>query len=146
MLKMVDDDLAVETVVDLDHEQQGSTECDPENSEAVKNMPDGGTSKSEIDAVSQPIGDDFQTVGSPMVDNAKISVRDVSVYYSDKQAVFGVNFDIAENEVVAMIGPSGCGKSTFLRCINRMNDTIDGCRVTGSIDWPQDTRLGNASS
>lgn len=73
------------------------------------------------------------TVGKPLVDNAKMSMRDVNVFYADKQAIFDVDLDIGENEVVAMIGPSGCGKSTFLRCLNRMNDTIDICRVEGSL-------------
>ena len=76
---------------------------------------------------------DYRTVGVPFVENAKFTTRDVSVFYGEKQAVFNVNLDIAENEVIAMIGPSGCGKSTFLRCLNRMNDTIDICRVTGNI-------------
>ncbi|WP_243748853.1 phosphate ABC transporter ATP-binding protein PstB [Pseudomaricurvus alcaniphilus] len=62
-----------------------------------------------------------------------MSMRDVQVYYGDKQAIFDVGLDIGKNEVVAMIGPSGCGKSTFLRCLNRMNDTIDICRVEGSL-------------
>ncbi|MEN8690190.1 MAG: phosphate ABC transporter ATP-binding protein PstB [Desulfobacterales bacterium] len=57
----------------------------------------------------------------------------VNVYYGDKQAIKNVSLDIGRNEVVAMIGPSGCGKSTFIRCLNRMNDTIDNCRVTGEI-------------
>ena len=57
----------------------------------------------------------------------------VSVYYGQKQALFDVNLDIRKNEVTALIGPSGCGKSTFLRCLNRMNDTIDNCRITGHI-------------
>ncbi|WP_236102079.1 phosphate ABC transporter ATP-binding protein PstB [Methylotetracoccus oryzae] len=59
--------------------------------------------------------------------------RDVNVFYGPKQAIHGVNLDIGRNEVIALIGPSGCGKSTFIRCLNRMNDTIVGCRVTGSI-------------
>ncbi len=73
------------------------------------------------------------TVGRPFVDDAKIKMRGVNVFYGEKQAVFAVDLDIKENEVISMIGPSGCGKSTFLRCINRMNDTIDICRVEGSI-------------
>lgn len=73
------------------------------------------------------------TVGIPFTEHAKMSMRDVQVYYSDKQAIFDVSLDIGHNEVVAMIGPSGCGKSTFLRCLNRMNDTIDICRVEGSL-------------
>jgi phosphate transport system ATP-binding protein len=59
--------------------------------------------------------------------------RDVSVFYGGKQALKGVSIDVAPKQVLAMIGPSGCGKSTFLRCLNRMNDTIPGARVTGSI-------------
>jgi len=66
-------------------------------------------------------------------EDPKIRTRGCSVFYGDKQALFDVDLDIQENEVTALIGPSGCGKSTYLRCINRMNDTIDGCSVTGSI-------------
>ncbi|MCW9036146.1 MAG: phosphate ABC transporter ATP-binding protein PstB [Rhodospirillales bacterium] len=66
--------------------------------------------------------------------NLKVKVSDVAVYYGDKQALFGIDLDIYKNQVTALIGPSGCGKSTFLRCINRMNDTIESCRVTGSIE------------
>ncbi|RKZ41328.1 MAG: phosphate ABC transporter ATP-binding protein [Gammaproteobacteria bacterium] len=74
-----------------------------------------------------------ETWGKPFVDNAKISIRNMDVFYADKQAVFDVNLDIAKHEVIALIGPSGCGKSTFLRCLNRMNDTIPICRVAGDI-------------
>ena len=64
---------------------------------------------------------------------AKMSARDVSVFYGGKQALKGVGVDIHDDKVTAFIGPSGCGKSTFLRCLNRMNDTIAGARVTGEI-------------
>jgi len=74
-----------------------------------------------------------QTVGKPFSDKAKMSVRNVDVFYGDKQAIFDVSLDIGKNEVVAMIGPSGCGKSTFLRCLNRMNDTIDICKISGEL-------------
>lgn len=73
------------------------------------------------------------TVGQPFVENPRMQCRDIAVYYSGKQAINNINIDIGRNEVIAMIGPSGCGKSTFLRCLNRMNDTIDGCTVTGTI-------------
>ncbi len=73
------------------------------------------------------------TIGDYRVPNARMECRAVDVYYGDKHAIKNVSLDIAKNEVVSMIGPSGCGKSTFLRCLNRMNDTIPGCRVTGSI-------------
>ncbi len=59
--------------------------------------------------------------------------QDVSVFYDDKQALKDVSLDVAPRQVLAMIGPSGCGKSTFLRCLNRMNDTIPGARTTGTI-------------
>ena len=63
----------------------------------------------------------------------KVKAEDVKVFYGQKQALHGVSIDIAEKSVTAFIGPSGCGKSTFLRCINRMNDTIAGARVEGRI-------------
>ncbi|MBT3069555.1 phosphate ABC transporter ATP-binding protein [Rhodomicrobium sp. Az07] len=63
----------------------------------------------------------------------KVTARNVSVFYGEKQALFNVGIDILDRSVTAFIGPSGCGKSTFLRCFNRMNDTIAGARVTGEI-------------
>jgi phosphate transport system ATP-binding protein len=77
--------------------------------------------------------DDHETIGTPWVEDAKMSARNVNVFYGDKQAIMSVSLDIGRNEVVAMIGPSGCGKSTFLRTLNRMNDIIPGCRVEGNI-------------
>lgn len=74
-----------------------------------------------------------QTVGEATVENPRMICRNVNVYYGDNHAIKNVSLDIGHNEVIAMIGPSGCGKSTFLRCLNRMNDTIEGCRVTGEI-------------
>ncbi len=73
------------------------------------------------------------TVGDVEVDNPRIRTRDVNVWYGDKHAIKDVSLDVGANEVISMIGPSGCGKSTYLRCLNRMNETIDGCRVTGTI-------------
>ena len=66
--------------------------------------------------------------------NIKIKSKNLNVYYGQKQALFDVNLDINEKEVTALIGPSGCGKSTFIRCINRMNDVIDICKVEGNIE------------
>ncbi|WP_269468694.1 phosphate ABC transporter ATP-binding protein PstB [Alteromonas sp. ASW11-130] len=74
-----------------------------------------------------------KTVGKPFATNPKMTMRNVDVFYGDKQAIHDVSLDIGKNEVVAMIGPSGCGKSTFLRCLNRMNDTIEICQVKGEI-------------
>ena len=64
-----------------------------------------------------------------------IEARDLDVYYGDDQALNGVSMQVNEHEVTALIGPSGCGKSTFLRCINRMNDMIDICRVEGDVEF-----------
>ncbi len=86
---------------------------------------------------SQPLDDDFQTVGEVRVANPRMRCTDVNVYYGDKHAIKNVSLDVGKNQVMAMIGPSGCGKSTFLRCLNRMNDTIDGCRVSGEIRLDQ---------
>lgn len=69
----------------------------------------------------------------------KLSAENLNLFYSEKQALFGINIAIEENKVTALIGPSGCGKSSFLRCLNRMNDTIVGCRIEGSI------KLGDAN-
>jgi len=73
------------------------------------------------------------TVGDITVANPRMVCRDVNVWYGDKHAIKDVSIDVGQNEVLSMIGPSGCGKSTFLRCLNRMNDTVDGCRVAGHI-------------
>ncbi len=66
-------------------------------------------------------------------DKIKISTRNLNVYYGAKQALFNIDLDLMEKKVTALIGPSGCGKSTFIRCLNRMNDVIDICKVDGSI-------------
>ena len=71
--------------------------------------------------------------GSAPMGDAKIKARGVKVFYGEKQALFDVDLDIPGKSVMAFIGPSGCGKSTFLRCINRMNDTIPSARVEGVI-------------
>ena len=73
------------------------------------------------------------TAQAPHLQEPKVVAKDVSVYYGEKRALFDVSVNIPGRGVMAFIGPSGCGKSTFLRCINRMNDTIPICRVTGKI-------------
>jgi phosphate transport system ATP-binding protein len=75
----------------------------------------------------------IETVGDITVENPRIQCRNVDVFYGDKQAIKNVSIEIGRNEVIAMIGPSGCGKSTFLRCLNRMNDIIESCVVSGDI-------------
>jgi len=84
----------------------------------------------------------YETIGSPFVDEPKMTARGVNVYYGDKQAITDVSLDIGRNEVIAMIGPSGCGKSTFLRTLNRMNDIIPICRVEGQFSLDGDDIYG----
>ena len=74
-----------------------------------------------------------KTIGNIFTENPKITSRNVNVFYHDKQAINNVSLDVGSKEIISLIGPSGCGKSTFLRCFNRMNDTIDGCKVEGNI-------------
>ena len=63
----------------------------------------------------------------------KIKIEDVNLYYGDFQALKNVNMNINEKEITAFIGPSGCGKSTLLKSLNRMNDLVEGCKITGKI-------------
>ena len=94
-------------------------------------MNDASMSRTAVAAIvataptKTPAGDPDLTV--------KVSARNVDVFYGEKQALKKVSIDIRRNSVTSFIGPSGCGKSTILRCFNRMNDTIPGCRVTGEI-------------
>lgn len=81
---------------------------------------------------SAPTHETVRTI-DPGANPARLKADGVSVHYGAKQALFDVSIDIPEKSVSAFIGPSGCGKSTFLRCINRMNDTIEGCKVTGHL-------------
>jgi phosphate transport system ATP-binding protein len=98
--------------------------------------------KSALDIRDHADVPDHKTIGTPFVQDAKMSARNVNVYYGDKQAIMDVSLDIARNEVIAMIGPSGCGKSTFLRTLNRMNDIIPICRVEGDFSLDGDNIYG----
>ncbi|KAA3651548.1 MAG: phosphate ABC transporter ATP-binding protein [Proteobacteria bacterium] len=87
-------------------------------------------------AARQPatVGRDVrETVGEVRVNDPRIRCTDINVHYGEKHAIKNISLDVGKGEVLAMIGPSGCGKSTFLRCLNRMNDTVRDCRVTGEI-------------
>jgi len=75
----------------------------------------------------------YRTVGDFTATKPVMQARTVDVFYGDNHAIQRVNLDIGLNEVIALIGPSGCGKSTFIRCLNRMNDTIESARITGDI-------------
>lgn len=79
---------------------------------------------------AQPVG---ETVGDVFAEDAKMKIRNLNVFYDDKQAVRDVSLDLARNQVTALIGASGCGKTTILRSLNRMNDTISSCRIEGSL-------------
>jgi len=97
---------------------------------SLEKRPDSTDTEKSRDLVPRELRD---TVGDITVPNPRMICRGVNVYYGEKQAIRNVSIDIGRNEVIAMIGPSGCGKSTFIRCLNRMNDTIDSCRVSGEI-------------
>ncbi len=75
----------------------------------------------------------YKTVGNPRAKQPFLCTEHVDVFYDDNHAIIDVSLEIGQNEVIALIGPSGCGKSTYLRCLNRMNDTIESARVTGKI-------------
>ena len=90
-------------------------------------------SASPIEGAKLVSRDSRKTVGDVAAADPRMICRNVNVYYSDIHAIRNVSLEIGRNEVMAMIGPSGCGKSTFIRCLNRMNDTIAGCRISGEI-------------
>lgn len=114
---------------DLIHSLEKDTTVNPQQT-YEKNAE--STERPKTSFVSQ-----FDTQGEHKKDaqssNVKISTSDVHVYYGEAEAIKGIDLNVYENEVIAFIGPSGCGKSTFLRTLNRMNDTIDGCRVSGKV-------------
>ena len=87
-----------------------------------------------MDAAARVLKVEPVTIATEMTEPVIIS-RDLNVYYGTKRALADVSLDIHERQITALIGPSGCGKSTFLRCLNRMNDVIDNCRVTGEITF-----------
>ncbi len=88
----------------------------------------------------QQARDFSETVGVITVENPRMTTRNVDVFYADKHAIIDVSLDIGKNEVISMIGPSGCGKSTYIRCLNRMNDTID-LKITSPADLVKQTKL-----
>jgi phosphate transport system ATP-binding protein len=104
----------------------------PRSGSAVASDKDAAAAGAEPTAKSAA-GAGFETVGNIQARDAVITVRNSDVYYGDTHALKHVSLDIGRNEVVALIGPSGCGKSTFIRCLNRMNDTIESARVTGDF-------------
>jgi phosphate transport system ATP-binding protein len=116
-----------------DHSGHNHGAFRPRATEAGLNLKPSGRTHSSGGLEDRPTHSTGQTIGNIAVDNPVFSCRDVNVYYGQKHALKKVSIDVGRKQVLAMIGPSGCGKSTFLRCLNRMNDTIPGARVTGSI-------------
>ncbi|MES3162249.1 MAG: phosphate ABC transporter ATP-binding protein PstB [Halorubrum sp.] len=90
------------------------------------------TQETDDKLISTEVSTD-ETVRDERPDETVVAAKDLDVYYGEERAINGVTMEIPENKVTALIGPSGCGKSTFLRCINRMNDQIDVCRVDGDV-------------
>jgi phosphate transport system ATP-binding protein len=105
------------------------------NTVDTQNPPADATSKgvSGIQRSATVPREHRETVGKVRVESPRIRCNNVNVYYGEAHAVHNINIDVGHNEILALIGPSGCGKTTFLRCMNRMNDTIPGCRVQGEI-------------
>jgi phosphate transport system ATP-binding protein len=97
----------------------------------MEGMPPQGEARLGVAPVGEPQG---RVPNGAIPGDVKVAARGVSVFYGDKQALFDVSLDIPDRSVTAFIGPSGCGKTTFLRCINRMNDTIEGARVQGVLE------------
>lgn len=98
------------------------------NMQAVMSPKDANAVKMQVSLTAPQAGNTEDTARV-----AKMQARDLNVFYGDKQALFGVNIDVTEQAVTALIGPSGCGKSTFIRCLNRMNDTIENCSIKGEV-------------
>ena len=78
-----------------------------------------------------------------MAKTNKFTIKDVDLWYNDFQALKSINMDIPANEITAFIGPSGCGKSTLIKSLNRMNDLIEGCKITGTIEFDGESIHGN---
>src|SRR6201992_1364800 len=104
----------------------GSSEEIPEDSRTKLRLPDRT-------ADAGPAGDRIAIAEPAVAQDTVFEARAVSVNYGEKRAIEGVTMDIDSRQATAFIGPSGCGKSTFLRCLNRMNDSIAGARVEGQI-------------
>lgn len=84
-----------------------------------------------------------EVAGNPFLSPSKLQIRNLSVSYQDHLAIDDISMDIGQGEVIAVIGPSGCGKSTFLRCLNRMNDTVSECQVSGEVNLDGENIYGS---
>lgn len=103
------------------------------SAEAAEATSQKGTVPVTEDKPEDTVIEEGKTVGKPFIDDPKYKLRNVDVSYGDDRAIKNISLDIGKNEVISFIGPSGCGKTTFLRCLNRMNDSIDICKVEGQI-------------
>jgi phosphate transport system ATP-binding protein len=105
-----------------------------EKSNSVSQAASPAANSSPTLAEAKPAADEgYRTVGDYTSASPVMQARQLNVFYAENHAIQNVNLDIGRNEVIALIGPSGCGKSTFIRCLNRMNDTIESARTTGQI-------------
>ncbi len=105
-----------------------------QQSNSMSDVASDGAAAPSVQAVPTKAADDgYRTVGDFTSATPVMQARQVDVFYGDNHAIQKVSLDIGRNEVIALIGPSGCGKSTFIRCLNRMNDTIESARITGDI-------------
>lgn len=91
-----------------------------------------------VDLLDEEVDTEVSAEGKKKKKQIKLATRNVNLFYGAKQALFDINLDIPVNTVTAFIGPSGCGKSSLLRCLNRMNDTIENCRIEGQVLLGQD--------
>src|SRR5258708_2985814 len=115
--------------VGVDHRASGLHVCDECSCRVPPAPPGAEMVMSLMEPVSPTKPIETASASKPAKVGTKVWAKHVNVSYGDKQALFDVSLEIPEKSVTALIGPSGCGKSTFLRSINRMNDTIEGCRV-----------------
>ena len=103
------------------------------SAEADVQQDNGAMAAVADDKPENTVIEEGKTVGQPFADDPKYKLRNVDVSYGEDRAIKNISLDIARNEVISFIGPSGCGKSTFLRCLNRMNDSIEICRIKGQL-------------
>ena len=111
---------------------QPSVAGSPGGGHSLRHLKEGGLDLKPSGRMAAP-ADASASPDGALIENPVFSCREVSVFYGGKQALKDITLDVGRRQVLALIGPSGCGKSTFLRCLNRMNDTIPGARVSGRI-------------
>ena len=121
------------TVITRNDARSGARDASMNDTAPASIAANATDSTASATGASLPVPEGIKTVGNITSPDPVFSCRNVNVFYGEKQAIKNLSIDVGRKEVLAMIGPSGCGKSTFLRCLNRMNDTIFGARVEGRI-------------